>query len=761
MPTSEEKELPDAALAPFDDIPVIVLDAEGHLVGWTAGAERLTGYSASDVLTRHASKLYAADDVERGLPDAHLSRAAEGGESVRDRWLRRADGSRFWARTVLRSRHDEEGRLSGFIELIVDLSDHLLLTEEPGSEGLLEHTLEGIISTNQDHRIVRFNLGAARMFGYRRDEVLGEPLSMLLPERLRDFHERRMDAFKTGQLDSARMAEGRVVTGLTKDGREFPVEATISRFVHEGGTELGVILRDASDRVAMEHDLREREARARELADAMPFPIQFLDRDLSYVFANTAAAEWIGRTAEEIPGLSLVDVARDIGSTSTLDAAMPQLTAALRGQQGTFSGRARRADGSVREVDVRFVPTRDASGSPDGVYAILFDRTEERRDESARRFRTATGRLLDAPHEPVLALENTVLLATAGFADECTAFRGRDGGGVLRVASGKGGGVVQAEVSLADIPPTVVDAIRDGWVRTYMHVVARSTHVVVTVPCSEGGVGALLFKWEAPFEVGVGEVEIARDLGVRLADALDRLELFKRATEATQARDWLLHKVTHDLGNPVASISMATDRMLRAAPTPERRKRSRMLLDGVARQAREMELIIEELLDASALRTGRVTVAARAVEPGPLVHDAIALAEMVAAARGVELRAHAPSGSLRVLADPYHIRRALSALISDALGWSRRGGRIGVDVVDSGDEVVFGVTGPGPDVPAEELSRLLDRGQEPGAGGRSGARVSLPLLIASSIVRAHGSRLDAMSTLSGETRYVFALPAAS
>jgi K+-sensing histidine kinase KdpD len=259
----------------------------------------------------------------------------------------------------------------------------------------------------------------------------------------------------------------------------------------------------------------------------------------------------------------------------------------------------------------------------------------------------------------------------------------------------------------------------------------------------------------------VGEVEIARDLGVRLADALDRLELFERATEATHARDWLLHKVTHDLGNPVASISMATDRMLRAAPTPERRERSRTLLDGVARQAREMELIIEELLDASALRTGRVTVAARAVEPGPLVHDAIALAEMVAAARGVELRAHAPSGSLRVLADPYHIRRALSALISDALGWSRRGGRIGVDVVDSGDEVVFGVTGPGPDVPAEELSRLLDRGQEPGAGGRSGARVSLPLLIASSIVRAHGSRLDAMSTLSGETRYVFALPAAS
>ncbi|PKQ01438.1 MAG: hypothetical protein CVT73_23425, partial [Alphaproteobacteria bacterium HGW-Alphaproteobacteria-12] len=93
---------------------------------------------------------------------------------------------------------------------------------------------DGIISVDAEQKITFFNLKAEQMFGYRAEEVLGQPLAMLLPERYRAAHNIQLVDFGRGRDASRWMSDRGPVTGLRKDGTEFPVDATITK-VETGG----------------------------------------------------------------------------------------------------------------------------------------------------------------------------------------------------------------------------------------------------------------------------------------------------------------------------------------------------------------------------------------------------------------------------------------------------------------------------------------------------------------------------------------------
>lgn len=140
---------------------------------------------------------------------------------------------------------------------------------------ILDVAEDGVVTVDARHRIVLFNCGASKIFGYTPDEVLGQPLDMLLPERFRSDHARQVDEFARGPVAARPMGERGTIFGRRKDGTEFPVEATISRL--GAGDELLVtaIVRDAADRKKYEdalrrlnQDLEERvKARTAELAE--------------------------------------------------------------------------------------------------------------------------------------------------------------------------------------------------------------------------------------------------------------------------------------------------------------------------------------------------------------------------------------------------------------------------------------------------------------------------------------------------------------
>lgn len=108
---------------------MFMLDPEGNVIGWNAGAERLTGYPEGDILGLHVSRFFPADE-ERTSPEQALSAAAAQGDFRHEGWQERKDGSRFWAEVTLTALRDRGGALRGFALMAHDITDRRSAEEE-------------------------------------------------------------------------------------------------------------------------------------------------------------------------------------------------------------------------------------------------------------------------------------------------------------------------------------------------------------------------------------------------------------------------------------------------------------------------------------------------------------------------------------------------------------------------------------------------------------------------------------------------------
>lgn len=114
--------------------------------------------------------------------------------------------------------------------------------------GILEIAPEGIISVDARKRIVLFNKGAERIFGYSEREVIGEPLDILIPDRFQTAHRGHVEGFAASPTNSRRMDERQEVYGRRRDGTEFPAEASLSKLEIGNDRLFTVVLRDVTER---------------------------------------------------------------------------------------------------------------------------------------------------------------------------------------------------------------------------------------------------------------------------------------------------------------------------------------------------------------------------------------------------------------------------------------------------------------------------------------------------------------------------------
>lgn len=105
------------------DYAILMLDPEGRIVNWNAGAERIKGYEAREIVGRNFSCFYPIEDVKQGKPARQLKTALENGRVEDEGWRMRKDGSRFWANVVLTTLHDATGQLRGFAKVTRDVTE--------------------------------------------------------------------------------------------------------------------------------------------------------------------------------------------------------------------------------------------------------------------------------------------------------------------------------------------------------------------------------------------------------------------------------------------------------------------------------------------------------------------------------------------------------------------------------------------------------------------------------------------------------------
>lgn len=106
------------------DYAIIMLDAEGLVVSWNAGAQRFKGYSDEEIIGKHFSTFYMPEDVKLGKPQKALETAATEGRFEDEGWRIRKDGSRFWESVIFTALHDKTGRLRGFAKVARDITEH-------------------------------------------------------------------------------------------------------------------------------------------------------------------------------------------------------------------------------------------------------------------------------------------------------------------------------------------------------------------------------------------------------------------------------------------------------------------------------------------------------------------------------------------------------------------------------------------------------------------------------------------------------------
>jgi PAS domain S-box-containing protein len=112
------------------DYAIYMLDPQGHITNWNAGAERIKGYSADEIIGRHFSGFYTERDREAGMPARTLETATRTGKFEAEGWRVRKDGTEFWASVVVDAIHDEEGKLIGFAKITRDLTEKRFVDEQ-------------------------------------------------------------------------------------------------------------------------------------------------------------------------------------------------------------------------------------------------------------------------------------------------------------------------------------------------------------------------------------------------------------------------------------------------------------------------------------------------------------------------------------------------------------------------------------------------------------------------------------------------------
>jgi len=243
------------------DYAIYMLDPEGRVASWNAGARRFKGYEPEEIIGEHFSRFYTEEEREKQIPRIALEAARREGRFEAEGWRVRKDGSHFWANVVIDPILDHSGNLVGFAKITRDLTERRAAEEElRRSEERFRLLVQSVTDyaiymLDREGRVSSWNPGAERFKGYSPDEIMGEHFSRFYSKEDRDAGIPRI-ALETAEREGRFEAEG---WRIRKDGSRFWANVIVDPIRTSDGKLIGFakVTRDPTEKRSNEEQLRQ------------------------------------------------------------------------------------------------------------------------------------------------------------------------------------------------------------------------------------------------------------------------------------------------------------------------------------------------------------------------------------------------------------------------------------------------------------------------------------------------------------------------
>ncbi len=275
-----------------------------------------------------------------------------------------------------KAKNDLEERVKERTYELQQINKELVESEER-FRSVTQSASDAIISADSEGKIISWNNGARQIFGYEEEEILGEPLTILMPERYRDVHRKGFARFiSTGKAKV--LGKTVELEGLRKDGSEFPIELSIASWKMDKGMFFSAIIRDITERKKTEEAIRESEEKFRALFEESRDAIYISSLEGKFIDANKFALDLFGYTKEEMMGMDALKIYVNPSDRKEFQREIEQ-----KGFVRDYEIMFKKKDGIRMECLISSTVRLDKDGNVLGYQGIIRDVSERKRSERA------------------------------------------------------------------------------------------------------------------------------------------------------------------------------------------------------------------------------------------------------------------------------------------------------------------------------------------------------------------------------------------
>jgi PAS domain S-box-containing protein len=696
------------------------------------------------------------------------------------------DGSIKYLHSLAKCSLDQSGDVE-YIGAVVDITEHKraeqeLRDSEERHRVVVEAASDAVISMDENGAILLANAAALRVFGYDPTELIGKPLTLLMPEYMRKLHE---NGFKRYLATSERHINWQATefTGLRKNGQEFPVEVSFGENVTETGHRFTGFIRDVSARKRVEENLRRSEQRWRAVFENSAIGVALTDMTGRFLTTNSAYQQMLGYSDEELTKLTFLELTLDDDHKRNR-ALVAELIDGKR-SQFQIEKRYRRKDGRLIWVsnNVSLVP--GAEDSPRFVMALSEDITERKRAEDTFRLIVA-GTAATTGSDFFRSLVQHMaqaLRARYAFVTTCD-----DQKHARTLAFWKGDGFGENfEFDIADTP---CKKVLHGEVCHYRQglqgLFPRDTLAADWQAESYLGVpmldeinrvmGHIAILDDKPMEAEPGSVDLLKIFAGRAAAELKRQkaedELRAALQEGERMREELAHLAHQNrvstMGELAASLAHEIKQPISAAMTDARTCSRWLTRDhpDLAEAQTAASRVVKDVARASEI-IGRVrslfkkdSLQQEEVEINELIQEMIALLRGEASRHSISIHSDFSLDLRPIMADRVQLQQVLMNLMLNSIEAMKSMNTPGKLTIksqqDDSGQLLISVMDTGVGVPPEKTEEIFNpffTSKPEGTG--------MGLAISRSIIVSHGGRLWAVSNPESGATFHFTLPARS